>query len=88
MEDYLGRISRRSKASKKGKGYTSFDELRKGISSNAIAFTDFVRDVMSSDAEEFDYLMSLSGKRFLLELRTFVKRAEKARNERDKRAAK
>jgi len=42
---------------------------------------------MSSDAEEYDYLMSLSAKRFLLELRTFVKRVEKARNERDKRAA-
>jgi hypothetical protein len=43
---------------------------------------------MAKDAEEFDYLMSISGKRFLLELRTFVKREEKARNERDKRAAK
>jgi len=88
MEDYLGRISRRSKASKKGKRYTSFDELRQQVSSNAVAFNDFVRDVMAKDAEEFDYLMSISGKRFLLELRTFVKREEKARNERDKRAAK
>lgn len=88
MEEYLGRISGRSKPSKKGKGYTSFDELRQQISSNAVAFNDFVREVIAKDAEEYDYLMSISGKRFLLELRTFVKREEKARNERDKRAAK
>jgi len=87
MDDHLKRISRGGKGRKEGKGYTSFDELQRQVAKNAVALNDFIRDVMSSDAEEYDYLMSLSAKRFLLELRTFVKRAEKARNERDKRAA-
>ena len=47
-----------------------------------------MRNVIAKDAAEYDYLMSLSGKRFLLEIRNFVHQAEKARNERDKRAAK
>lgn len=58
------------------------------MNQNAVSFNDFVRNVIAKDAADYDYLMSLSGKRFLLEIRNFVHQAEKARNERDKRAAK
>ena len=88
MDDYLKRISRGGKSSKGGKGYTSFDELRKGIASNAYAFNKFVRNVMAESHAQYVELMGLNAKEFLFELLIFVERAEKARNERDKRAAK
>jgi hypothetical protein len=39
---------------------------------------------MSDDAQHYDYLMSISAKRFLFELLIFVERVEKKRNERDR----
>lgn len=48
----------------------------------------FVRNVLAEDDIHYDRLMSMSCKKFLFELRIFVQRAEKARNERDKRKAK
>jgi len=43
---------------------------------------------MAESHAQYVELMSLSAKEFLFELLIFVERAEKARNERDKRAAK
>ena len=88
MDGYLKRISRSGKGGKGRKGYTSFDELQKGISTNAYTFNKFVRNVMSESHAQYVELMGLSAKEFLFELLIFVERVEKARNERDKRAAK
>jgi hypothetical protein len=88
MDSYLKRISRSGKGSKSGKGYTSFDDLQKGISTNAYTFNKFVRNVMAESHAQYVELMGLTAKEFLFELLIFVERVEKARNERDKRAAK
>jgi hypothetical protein len=87
MEDALNRVARGAKGSKKRKEYSSFDELRQGVATNSYKFIEFVRNVLSDTPERFDYLMALDGKRFIFELRIFAQRLEKARNERDKKAA-
>jgi hypothetical protein len=87
MEDALNRVARGTKGSKKRKEYSSFDELRQGVATNSYKFIEFVRNVLSDTPERFDYLMALDGKRFIFELRIFAQRLEKARNERDKKAA-
>jgi len=48
----------------------------------------FVRNVLSEDDIHYDRLMAMSCKKFLFELRIFVQRTERQRNERDKRQAK
>lgn len=48
----------------------------------------FIRNVLSEDDIHYDRLMLMSCKKFLFELRIFVGRTERQRNERDKRQAK
>ena len=88
MDDHLKRVHRGGKKGQARKGYTSFDELVKDVNKNAYTFNKFVRNVMAESHEQYVMLMSLSAREFLFELLIFVERVEKARNERDKRAAK
>ena len=87
MEGLITRISRSNKDAKAKNGITTLDELRDRVNKNTVNFTMFVRNVLSEDDIHYDRLMAMSCKKFLFELRIFVQRTERQRNERDKRKA-
>ena len=88
MEGLITRISRSNSDTKAKNGVASFNELRERVNKNTVNFTMFVRNVLSEDDIHYDRLMAMSCKKFLFELRIFVQRTERQRNERDKRQAK